>query len=173
MVSRYELLFEQWKASLASRDRKTPSIQGNFEDLFQSLKDEGLVLESAFEYMSKAVKAHSPNTGLIKNVFKKIKKAGTEYSSEKEFEEQWVKDIAERASIAFFNIFPVQTKKNEEENEPVIYGSMTAKEYKAQRKHAEEYPRFSTEELERQLSETYDPMKELASLLGTNSGDNK
>lgn len=173
MVSRYNLLFEQWKASLKERDRKTPAIQGNFEDLFETLRSEGLTLESAYEYIAKAVKAHSPEPSLVKTMFKKLKSPTFKHNTIQEFEAAWVKDITERANVAFFNVFPLQTKKDEEELEPVVYGSMTAKEYKAQRKHADEYPQFSTEELEKQLAETYDPMVDIDILLGRSSGDSK
>lgn len=169
MVSQYDLLFEQWKAQLAERDRKTAAIQGNFEELFETFRAEGLVLESAYEYITRAVKAHSPSPSLVKTMWRKTKNSNFKYNSEHEFEEAWVKDIADKANVAFFNVFPVQTKKNEEENEPVIYGSMTAKEYKAQREHADSYPRLNLEELKAKMQKlTYDPMQDLETLLGTN-----
>lgn len=172
MVSRYDLLFEQWKAALAERDRRTPAIQGNFEELFETLKSEGLVLESAYEYLAKAIKAHSPSQGLVRTMWKKLKNPTFKYGSEREFEEAWVKDIGDKANVAFFNVFPMQTKKKEEDNEPVIYGSMTAKEYKAQRIHAESYPILNLDALEI-AQDTYDPMQDLASLLGTKNGDSE
>lgn len=175
MASRYDLLFEQWKASLADRDRRTPAIQGNFEEFFEILRNEGLVLESAYEYLPKAVKAHSPGPSLVKTMFKKLKlNPNFSWANEREFEEQWVKDITEKANTAFFNIFPVETKKIEEEDQPVIYGSMTAKEYKMQREYADSIPRMDTAELEKKLYETYDPMDEVDFLFGAKpSGDSK
>ena len=174
-ASKYDLLFEQWKASLADRDRRTPAIQGNFEEFFDVLKNEGLVLESAYEYLPKAVKAHSPGPGLVKNMFKKLKAGPNfQWANEREFEEQWVKDITEKANTAFFNVFPIETKKAEEEDAPIIYGSMTAKEYKLQREYAETFPIMDTTELEKKLYEDYDPMKEVDFLFGAKlSGDSK
>lgn len=174
MASRYDLLFEQWKASLIDRDKRTPAIQGNFEEFFDILKSEGLVLESAYEYLPKAVKAHSPGPSLVRTMFKKLKTSPKfQWANEREFEEQWIKDITEKANTAFFSIFPIETKKIEEDS-PVIYGSMTAKEYKLQREYAETFPILDTSELEKRLHEDYDPMKEVDFLFGVKpSGDSK
>lgn len=173
MASRYDLLFEQWKASLAGRDRRTPAIQGNFEELFEILKNEGLELEGAYEYLPKAVKAHSPSQSLVKNMFKKLKSGpGFKWANEREFEEEWIKDITEKGSTAFFNIFPIKTKKTEEEEMPVIYGSMTAKEYKMQREYADSFPVMDTTELEKNLYENYDPMEEVDFLFGAKTSGN-
>jgi hypothetical protein len=174
-VTKYDLLFEQWKTSLADRDRRTPAIQGNFEELFEILKNEGLVLEGAYDFLPKAIKAHSPSASLVKVMYKKLKNNPYfKWANEKEFEEQWVKDIAERANIAFFNLFPIETKKSEEEALPVIYGSMTAKEYKLQREYADAFPKMNTEELEKRLYEDYDPMAEVDFLFGEKpSGNSK
>lgn len=174
MVSKHDLIFQQWVASLANRDRTRNAIQGNFEELFTSLKREGLVLESAYEYLGKAIKIHEPTSSLIKNVFKKMKLKGIQHMSEKEFGEAWCKDIADKANIAFFEIFPIETKELDEPEDPVIYGSMTAKEYKAQRKHADAYPRLNTAELEkRALSDNYNPVADIAALLGRSSGNSE
>lgn len=176
MASRYDLLFEQWKSSLVERDRRTPSVQGNFEELFDVLKSEGLVLESAYDYLPKAIKAHSPSTSLVKTMFKKLKGSPKfQYSNEHEFEEQWIKDIADRANVAFFNVFPVQTKKsNDAEEEPPMFGSMTAKEYKLQRSHADSFPRLNIEDIKRQRQESnYDPLTDMGTLLGKVNDNSK
>ena len=174
MASQYDLLFEQWKAQLANRDRSIASVQTNFEELFDTLRSEGLVLESAYEYLPRAVKAHAPPAGVVKRLFKKFKVEGkTHFTTEKEFEDQWIKGIEEKANAAFFNIFPVQTKKSEEKNEPKIFGGMTEKEYRMQRKFADEFPVFSTKELEKKLAEPFDPTQELDALLGRTGGNSK
>ncbi len=179
MASRYDLLFEQWKATLASRDRRSPSVLGNFEELFEILKSEDLPLEGAYEYMPKAVKAHAPSSSLVKTMFKKLKISPTfPYASERDFEEHWVGEIEGKAKIAFFNVFPVPVKKKKvEETEPALFGNMTAKEYKMQRELADSFPRLSVEEIHRRreaasAAASYNPMDEINSILGDNtSGD--
>jgi hypothetical protein len=173
MVSKHDLIFQQWVASLAKRDRTKNAISGNFEDLFSQLKREGLVLESAYEYLDKAVKAHQPSANVIRNVYKKMKIAGTAQMAEKEFGEAWCKDVADKANEIFFETFPVEVKSEQDAEGPVLYGSMTAKEYKAQRDHAEKFPRLDTEELERRMRAAYDPMADLSAMLGTKSGSTK
>jgi hypothetical protein len=172
MISKHDLIFQQWVASLSSRDRTRNAIQGNFEELFLSLRNEGLILESAYEYLGKAIKAHEPTASLIRNVYKKLKVRGVPMSSEQEFGESWRKDIADKANTCFFEIFPVEIKESEEED-PVIYGSMTVKEYKAQRKHANEYPQLDTSELEKRYAENYNPVEDISSMLGRDSGSVK
>src|SRR5688500_5164839 len=139
----HALIFQQWVASLAGRDRTRVALQGNFEDLFLSLKCEGLILESAYAFLVKVIEVVELISALVKNVFKKMKTRGGMFATEKEFEESWRKDIAEKANIAFFESFPIEVKEEEPED-PVLFGSMTAKEYKAQRKHADAYPRLDT-----------------------------
>ena len=173
MISKHDLIFQQWVASLQTRDRTWNAISGNFEELFTSLKHEGLVLESAYEYLSKAIKAHEPNLGLVRNVCRKQKAAGRQQPSEKEFYESWCKNIADKANIIFFEVFPVEVKEAEPED-PIVHGSMTLKEYRAQRLHAEQYPVLDTAELERRmLTENYNPVADVVAMLGKPSGDSK
>lgn len=168
MISKQDLIFQEWVASLSDRDKTRNAVRGNFEDLFSRMKQDGATLESSYEYIAKAIKAHSPSASLIKNVYKKMKVSGGMTTSEKDFGENWCKDIGEVANAAFFEIFPLE-QKVEEPEEPAIYGNMTAKEYKVQRKHADFYPRLDTEFLEKQLQDkAYDPMTDINALLGKN-----
>lgn len=171
MTSRSELLFQQWSANLATKDRSRNAVQINFEELFTALHAEGLTLEAAYEYLPKAIKAHSPSVSLIKNTYKKLKISGGMQTPEKEFQENWLKNISDKAHAVFFETFPVEVKTEELEGPP-IYGSMTAKEYKAQRSHANQYQVLDTEELERRMQTgAYDPMQDLSALLEAKRGD--
>jgi len=181
MASRYDLLFEQWKATLASRDRRSASVQGNFEELFEIMKSEDLSLEEAYEYMPKAVKAHAPSASLVKTMFKKLKGGPTfNHLSERDFEEHWVGEIEAKAKAAFFNIYPLSVKKKkveQEETEPALFGNMTAKEYKLQREHADAFPRLTVEEIQRRRAAAlaaaeYNPMDEIESILGKGTSGN-
>ena len=141
-VSKNELIFQQWKASLAERDKSKGAVQRNFEELFDSLKAEGMEFEEAHVLLPKAIKAHHPNPGHIRNAYKKWKYLN-KWSNEKELEEEWKQDIDNAAQIAFFNIYPVEVKstpKEPEKKEQTIFGSMTAEEYKIQREYAESWP---------------------------------
>jgi hypothetical protein len=168
MISKHDLIFQQWVASLQGRDRTRNAIQANFEDLFSSLKAEGLSLEGAYEYLGKATKAHQPTDSLVRNVYRKLKVAGRSMPPEKEFQESWCKDIADKANAAFFSIYPVEVKEPEPED-PIVHGSMTLKEYKAQRTHADAYPRLDLEEFQKRMrAEDYNPVADITAALGNN-----
>lgn len=174
-VSKTELIFQQWKASLAGRDKSKSAVQGNFEELFDSLKAEGMEFMEAYDLLPKAIKAHYPTASHVKNAYRKHKH-WNKWSSEKDLEEQWRQDIDNAGQLAFFNVYPVEVKstpkKPEEEKEPVVFGGMTAEEYKIQREYAEEWPRIDTSEIEKRLNDEYDPMNEVDYLFGAKSSGN-
>lgn len=184
MASRYDLLFEQWKATLASRDRRSASVQANFEELFEILKSEDVSLEEAYEFLPKAVKAHAPSPSLVKTMFKKLKGSPKfDYFNERDFQEHWIEEIEGKAKVAFFNVYPVPTKKvpkkkvEPEDTEPPLFGNMTAKEYKLQREHADAFPRLTVEEIKRrraaaEAAANYNPMDEIESILGKDTSGN-
>ncbi len=174
-ISKFELIFQQWKASLPERDKGKGAVQRNFEELFDSLKAEGMEFEEAYNLMPKAIKAHYPNAGHVKNAYRKWKYLN-KWDSEKDLEEQWRQDIDNAGQLAFFNIYPVATKSTpqqpEEEKEPAVFGSMTAEEYRIQREYAEEWPRVDTSEIEKRLNDEYDPMNEVDYLFGAKTSGN-
>lgn len=175
-VSKNDLIFQQWKASLAERDKSKGAVQRNFEELFDSLKAEGMEFEEAYSLLPKAIKAHYPASSHVKNAYKKWKYLN-KWNSEKELEDQWRQDIENSAQVAFFNVYPVEVKstpkKTEEEKDPIIFGSMTAEQYKIQREYAEEWPRVDLSEIEKRINDEYDPMNEVDYLFGAKSGDNE
>ena len=177
-VSKYELIFQQWKASLAERDRSKGAVQRNFEELFDNLKIEGMLSEEMYDLLPKFIKAHYPTSTHVKNAWKKWKHFN-KWSNEKDLEDQWRQDVENSGQTAFFNIFPVEVKSTpkelkEERVEPVIFGSMTAEQYKLQREYAETWPRVDIAEIEKRLNDEYDPMDEVDYLFGAkSSGNNK
>lgn len=175
LLSKPELIFQQWKASLAERDRSKGAVQRNFEEIFDSLKAEGLSFEEAYAWLPKAIKAHCPTSGHVKNAWKKWKHFN-KWSNEKELEDQWRRDIENAAEIAFFNLYPVEIKstpkEHAEEKDPAVYGSLTAEQYKIQREYAESWPRVDISEIEQRLNDEYDPMNEVDYLFGAKSSGN-
>jgi hypothetical protein len=112
-LSAPDLIFKQWETSLPTRDRSWPYVQSNFEELFETLKESGLEPAHAHDYVAKAVKAHSPDRGLIKFQYKKTKAINPRVGTEKEFEDNWIAGIASKANVAFFNVYPQQMVKKE------------------------------------------------------------
>jgi hypothetical protein len=135
MKHKGNLIFDKWKASLPERDRTKAYWQGNFEDLFDGLFRAKIEFEQAHEILDKAIKAHYPTYAIARRVYKRVKQTGTS-STETEFIEDWQNQIAETAKRVFYDIYTIEGAPEEEEK----YGSMSASEYRKQRKYAESHP---------------------------------
>ena len=173
--SNSSLIFDEWKANLREKDRSAPAVSGNFEELFSELKRNNISFDEAYTILPKAIKAHQPSPGLARNQYKLLKStpkvAGL---SEKEWTDKWNQDIHDKGTAAFFDSYPRPKVDTDDDGEPKIYGQMSAKEYKAQRKYADSFPRLDTEALERAMvSGTYNPMEDLDNILGETDGDSK
>lgn len=148
----HDLLFQQWKASLPNRDRSKDAVSINFTELFESLLAEGMTFEEAHELLPKAIKAHYPTSSHVKNAWKKWKHL-QKWDNEKAFEEEWQQDISNRASAAFFEVYPIKTKalpKVAKVEEPKPIGKLTTQEYKLMREYADSIPSFDFDALERE-----------------------
>lgn len=173
--SNLDLIFEEWKANLRHKDRSAASVTPNFEELFEELKKADATFDEAKALLPKAIKAHLPHPSIAKNNYK-VSKTNPKFAhmSEKEFIEQWNQDIGDKGTSAFFDIFPRPKVDPDDDGEPKVYGQMSAKEYRAQRRYADSFPRLNTEALERALvSQTYNPVEDLENILGDNDGDSK
>ena len=177
MASNFDLILEEWISGLKNRDRSAPAVESNFEELFDSLKRANASFDEAHALLPKAVKAHLPPPGLARNTYKHIKNSPKASGlTEKEFIEAWNKDINDKGTNAFYSVFPRPKEDDDEDPEPKVYGSMSVKEYKLQRRHADQFPILNTEELEQKmLSGSYNPIEDIANILGKkdNNGDNK
>lgn len=164
----FDLIFEDWKASLKTRDRSANAVVGNYEDLFEQLRAAGATFADVHPMLQKAIKAHQPPPGLARNTYKTMK-TNPKISSytEKEFIDKWNQDIADKATNTFFSVFPVPKNKDQEDDEPKVYGNMSAKEYRAQRRYSDQFPVLNTEELEKRvLSGSYNPLEDIKNILG-------
>ena len=170
----FDLIYEDWKASLKTRDRSAGSVSSNFEDLFEKLRSAGATFAEAHPMLPKATKAHQPPPALAKATYRNLRSnPKIAIYSEKEFIDQWNQDIADKATNAFFSVFPVPKNKDQEDDEPKVYGNMSVKEYKAQRRYSDQFPVLNTEELEKKmLSGSYNPLDDIEDILGKNKDKN-
>jgi len=147
-----ELVMQEWVASLKTKDRSAANVTPNFEELFEKLKNSGASFDEAHELLPKAIKAHQPVAGLARKQYKMLKQKVFDFDkTEKEFTDEWNKSIDDKGTAAFFEFFPLP--KLDEDGEPKVYGNMSAKEYKAQRRYAEQFPILDTTELEKRMNE--------------------
>jgi hypothetical protein len=167
-----DLIFEKWKSSLRKKDRSRDAVSNNFDELFDAFNSAGATFEETHAYLAQAIKAHLPPPALAKATWKLVKNNPSKIeATEKEFIDSWHKDISDKATNSFYHIYPLPDDKDEDA-EPKVYGSMSAREYKLQRRHADSYPILDTEELERRLqSDTYDPEEDI--LGDDDSGESK
>lgn len=176
MASNLDLIFEEWKANLRQKDRSAASVSNNFDELFGELKRAGASFDEAHSILPKAIKAHQPTLGLAKNVYKVVKSnPKIAACSEKDFIDQWNEDIVAKGTSSFYDNFPRPKLNEDDDGEPKIYGQMSVKEYKAQRRYADSFPRLDTEALERAMvPNSYNPAEDLDNILGKNKdGESK
>lgn len=176
--SNLDLIFEEWKANLKQKDRSAGAVTGNFEELFDELKRANATFDEAHSVLPKAIKAHQPAPSLARNIYKSSKSnpkvAGT---TEKEFIDRWNEDIESKGTAAFFDLFPRPKLDTDDDGEPKVYGQMSAKEYRAQRRYADSFPVLNTEALERAMvrGDSYNPLEDpdLEDILGDKDDSTK
>ncbi|CAB4124540.1 hypothetical protein UFOVP53_9 [uncultured Caudovirales phage] len=152
------LIFDKWKAELKEMDRTRANVDGNFDILFSNLKNSKVSFDTAHEILPKAIIAHYPNQGVIDNVYKRIKMSG---KTKQEYSDEWKENIGAAGKRMFYSLYDIEGEAKEEKKE---YGSMSAKEYRLQRKHAEAFPLIDWEKIEiKPMSE--DDIKELENLV--------
>lgn len=142
-----ELTLVEWIANLKSRDRSRKNVRPNFEELFQKWKDLDAAFDDLYEtLLPKAIKAHQPLPSVARSTYKSLKDKIDK--SEKEFIEEWNSSIEGTGQEVFFEFFPATTL--DKDDEPKVYGNMSATEYKAQRRYADQFPTLNTDELVKQ-----------------------
>lgn len=148
-----EIALVEWTASLKSKDRSRKSVRPNFEELFQKWKDLDGSFDELYEtLLPKAIKAHQPVPSVARSMYKTLKKKGVDIDkSEKEFIEEWNSSIEATGTEVFFEFFPATPLDHDPE--PKTFGSMSATEYRAQRRYADSFPTLNTDELVRQWRE--------------------
>lgn len=150
-----KIVYDRWTSSLKERDRRRDQVQGNFDELFSELKALNLSFKEAHVYLAPAIKAHMPNNAVKKNTWKKLSTL-MKNVTESEFYKDWEDLIKSKGTESFFSFFPLNIK-NDEDDEPKVYGNMSSKEYSLQRKHADSFPRVDLNKLrQQQLNQNFE-----------------
>jgi len=132
------LIFDKWKAELKELDRSRANVESNFDALFLKLKESKISFDVAHQILSKAIIAHHPNQSVIDNVYRRVKISG---KPKQEFADEWKENIAAGAKRIFYSLYDIDgVEKDEPEEEKKEYGSMSASEYRKQRKHFDSIP---------------------------------
>ena len=140
--------FEKRLKSLTPKDKNMKMMEEMLDDLFCDCYTQDIPREDIEPYIIKIAKMIYPNSFISKRYYNNVrylpKYQGISYE---DFIMHWKETLDEKTYLAFINHYP-------EEAEAVSVkkiGSMDAKEYKAQRKHAESYPIIDTDSI--QISE--------------------
>lgn len=166
-----EIALVQWIASLKSKDRSHKSVRPNFEELFQSWKDLDATFDDLYEtFLPKAIKAHQPVPSVARSMYKTIKQKASIDKTEKEFTEEWNASIEASGTEVFFEFFPATPIDHDPE--PKVFGSMSATEYRAQRRYADQFPTLNTDELVRQWREQQEYNLDVETVLENVLGEN-
>jgi hypothetical protein len=121
-------ILRKWKSDLVDKDRSWNNIDSNFDELFYELHMSSVDIDIAEPMIKEAAAAHMPAASLAKRVYAtgpKLK--GIPYD---EFLKGWRDGINNKAEQAFFVYYQVSDHKEERQ-----LGSMSPKEYAAQRAH--------------------------------------
>lgn len=145
-----DLAFVQWVAELKSKPRGAKHVRSNFEELFENWKQIGATFDELYEnYLPKAIKAHCPSSSMARGFYKNLKKTVAQFDkTEKEFIDEWNASIEAKGTEVFFEFFPA--KSLDHDDEPKVFGNMSAQEYRAQRRYADQFPTLDTTELVKQ-----------------------
>ena len=127
-------IFKKWEASLAEKDKTLDSVSTNFDELFHELSILNIPFEEAQEYVDLAVSAHSPDTDIVKAVYRRKPDFVKKDTSFESFRDKWIKAIKDRAINSFSCFFDDNIVA------PTQSGPMSTREYMAARKYAESFP---------------------------------
>jgi hypothetical protein len=138
-----EVILSEWTANFQNGDKSTKGAKTRFTDLFQKWKNAGAAFEDLYDtYLPKAIKVHLPKARVLKDTYVKFgKKTGKSFQ---EYTDEWNAKINSDATEIFFEFFPIPS---EDDGEPKVYGNMSASEYRAQRRYADQFPILNTKEL--------------------------
>ena len=148
-----ELTLVEWIANLKSRDRSRKAVRPNFEELFQKWKDLGASFDELYDppvkevvgltLLQRAIKAHLPLPSVARNIYKTHKSKMDR--TEKEFIQEWNESIEGTGQEVFFEFFPPTTL--DKDDEPKVYGNMSATEHRAQQRYTEQFVTLKTDDL--------------------------
>jgi len=157
-----ERLFDKWEAELVNKKKGKDSIPLYAEDFFEMLADNGVDIDTAYEYLERVITALSPTSQLIKYIYKTSNIKSKTGVSESEFGEDWKKRVRSDCYEAFHIHFEIGETKRVNGK----YGNMSAAEYKKQRAYAESHPLIDLDALPDKKPLTIEEIEEMKQKLG-------
>ena len=172
-------IFTRWAAELRDKDRSWDNVRTNFEDLFFDLHKADVPFNEANEFLKPAIIKHFPSLSTAKRTWNKHRHSEqNEGVSFQEWLDEWKRNIDDMGVQAFHSIYSLPSDASEEvKKQENLYGSMSAKEYRLQRRYAESFPELDTDILEKRLAAGIDNyeefFKDLDQILEKKNGDSE
>jgi hypothetical protein len=155
-----QLIFEKWKADLASKERSHKYVEGNFDDLFSTLHKSKIPFDEAYELLSQAIQEHYPSKENVKFTYRRIKMS-IPSKTEIDFEKEWKQTIEATGKRVFYSLYPIDGEVKEEEQQ---YGSMSPVEYRKQRAYADSYPRVDLAKIREERQKLIEELEKMEQL---------
>ena len=169
-----ELILEEWISSLrTTRDKTYRSVRANFDDLNEAWKNAGVDSKVANAMLDLAIKAHYPKIALAKNLYFKNAWTKKAFDSYQDYYKDWCDNIKAQAMASYFDFYPINMSKEDDDGQPKVYGSMSKKEYSLQRKYADSFPSVDYYEIEKRIQERKRLQENNLNILGDNNVSDK
>lgn len=137
-----DLIFEKWTVELRNKDRSLGSVSQNFDELFSQLFEADIEFAVVHPMVEIIAKRHYPPDRVARHTYDDLERKHGDITY-REFMDNWCAEIKGKAFESFYAFFSNEVQTPEEKK----YGSMSPKEYRAQRKHADSFPEITFEEL--------------------------
>lgn len=138
LKSKAELILDKWKAELIGKDRSRAAVSGNFDELFSAWHRSKVQFEEAYSLLEVAIKVHYPSDSIARSTYRMLKRDAGIPKNELEFTTEWKQNISSTAKQVFYSLYDIDGVSAPAED--VKYGSMSAPEYRKQRKYADSHP---------------------------------
>jgi len=164
-------LFEKWKSDFRDKPKNKDNIYTNFNDLFFEMSRNFISSDIAYEYLKPAVAKHIPDNYIVDRTYNNssVKKM----QSKTEFFENWKNLILDKATQAFYDVYPLESEQNKQEVIQLPKG-MSKREYTLQRKHIEEFEHVDLEMIRNLYKQIQDEgVTSFDDILGDLSGSDK
>ncbi len=153
-----KLILDRWKADLTQMNRSFDSVADNFDDLVSNMYLAEVPFELAEENINAAILEHYPSTQIAKMVWKNAKSKKQTDLDFSAYINEWKEAISKEGKRVFYGRYKLLSDKTVKENTKTS-GSMSQKEYRAQRRYAESFPVLDTSKIEVKIKDKIEEME--------------
>jgi hypothetical protein len=146
-------IFEMWRSGLIDKPKDKDNLYNNFNDLWFEMNRHFIPYEVAYEFLKPAVTRHLPDKYIVNRTYRSS--SANKSQTEMEFFESWKELILNKATQAFYDVYPIDDAKEGVEKIQLPKG-MSKKEYVLQRQHAKQFPLLDLSLIEEMYKQVQD-----------------